>query len=283
LRTSSLLVACFSFAALVGTAGAQPAATPPKDNDSKAAPADGKAPARAPREGGAPRGQQLSPEKAKAAWEVEATGVAKRQSLGDAETKALVKAYAEARDSHQAASTKLREDMMSKGTGGGPEAMAEIRTAMEDLAKSERTKFEKALAGSLKAEQINKVSASLSTFSRMWDPIADAIAGLKLDAEKQQAALNAVEDFVVEQSKIQARGGSADVNREALRTAMQDARKNLDEALAKSLTPEQVKSLEGVLRPGRGMGGPGGPGGRQGGNPDGPKKPEGEKKPEGGK
>src|SRR4051812_19052272 len=60
--------------------------------------------------GGMMGGEQLSIEKAKAAWDVEATGVASRLGLNADQTKTLVKAYEDARTSHRAASEKLMKE-----------------------------------------------------------------------------------------------------------------------------------------------------------------------------
>src|SRR5690349_1407188 len=86
---------------------AQPTDKPaPKQPDSK----PGQPGERAPRgggdraRGGGPGGmlgEQLSAEKAKAAWDLEATGVASRLGLNADQTKALVKAYEDARTSHR--------------------------------------------------------------------------------------------------------------------------------------------------------------------------------------
>lgn len=259
-----------------------------------ARPARGERPEGGPGGPGAGPREAMSPEKSKAAWDVQATGVAKRLTLKDEQTKAVVKAYAEARTSHQAAAEKLREELANKASEGNkdeknekkdkkdrkPEGKpegekqrpaagggrggfgAEALKAMEELNTSERAKLEKALAATLSAEQTTKALASLGTFNRQWDGMASTIAGFKLEAAKQQTALEAIEDFVVAQSK--ARAGAGDGDREATRTAMQESRQTLAESLKKVLSEDQAKTFEESMR-GGGMRGPGGPEGRGGG------------------
>lgn len=238
------------------------------------------APARAPARPARPeqpdrlsRPPEMGPEALKAAWDLEATGVAKRMGLNDDQTKAVVKAYADARESHRVASEKLRKEMMDKmrdsggGGGGGRGAGQESMKAMDDLATAEREKLQKALASSLNADQAAKAAGSLGSFNRQWDPMANAIGGMKLDAAKQQEALNAIEDFVVAQGKLRPQG--PDTDREAMRNAMQEARQKLNDSLKKALSEDQMKQFEESL-PGRGGrrgqgGGPGGGGGAGGG------------------
>lgn len=206
----------------------------------------------------------LAPEKAKAAQELEATGVAKRNGLNEEQTKALVKAYIDARASHQTAADKLRQEMMDKARDGGDDQGGrrgmgqEMMKAMQDLNKSERSKFETALGSSITADQKSKALASLGTFNAQWDRWVDALAGFKLEAAKQQDGLNAIEDFVVSQGKAQ--GG----DREEMRAAMQEGRAKLVESMKKVLTEEQFAKFQESMGGGRG-GRPRGEGGGEGG------------------
>jgi len=224
--------------------------------------------------GGMRGGQQLSPEQAKAAWELQASTVAKRVGAKDDQVKSVVKAYIEARESHNAASEKMRRDMMEKareaggadpaagGGGGARGAMGEMQKAMEALNTAERAKLQKALAGILSVDQAAKANASLGTFNRQWDTMVDTIAGFKLESAKQTKALSAIEDFVVASTKARTLE-----DREASRDATQDARDTLQDTLDATLTEEQLAKFRGSMGGGRGMGGPGG-GGGQGGRPN---------------
>ena len=210
--------------------------------------------------------ETLAPEKAKAAQELQATGVAKRLSLKDDQVKAVVKAYTDARESYSKANEKLIQELRDK-QGDRQQMMQERMKAMEDLTKSEREKFEKALGSTLTTDQTSKVMASLGAFviAPQWDRMTDTIAGFKLDAAKQQTAQNAIEDFVVAQAKIRPPGRDAsDADREAAQKARQEARDTLDGALKKVLSDDQVKKFEETL-PRGGRGGPGGGPGRRGG------------------
>lgn len=257
--------------------------------DRPARPARGERPEGA----GQPR-EALSAEKTKAAWELQATGVAKRLTLKDDQVKAVVKAYTEARTSHNTAAEKLREELANKasegnkdekkdkkdakpegkpdakpdgekrpgGAGGRAGMRPEAAKKMEELNTAEREKLQKALGATLTTEQTTKAVASLGTFSRQWDTMADAIAGFKLEAAKQQTALEAIEDFVVAQGKART---TSEGDRDAVRTAMKESREKLAESLKKVLSEEQVKTFEESMRGAmRGAGGPGGPGGGEG-------------------
>src|SRR3954469_21448426 len=90
---------------------------------------DSKQPGAKAPEGGQPRGEgrgqggmrmePLSPEKAKAAWDLEATGVATRLKLTADQTKSLVSAYESARTSQQAAMEKARKEAQDSGDRQG--------------------------------------------------------------------------------------------------------------------------------------------------------------------
>jgi len=225
------------------------------------------------RGGGGMMAEPLSPEKAKAAWDLEANSVAKRLGLNADQTKSLVKAYEDARTSQQAASEKMRKDQRDKMKDMDPEdrrdAMQAQRKAMEDLNKSEREKFSKAVTTSVSGENGTKAVAALGSFNPMWDRMVDSIAGLNLDAAKQASALSAVEEFAAAQSKAVAGGPDADP--QDRREAMQAAREKLTSSLKKDLTEEQLKKFEESMPGGRGMGGGGrgrGPGGGDGEKPD---------------
>lgn len=218
-------------------------------------------------EGGGRGGQmaQLSPEKSKAAQEAEANGVAARNGLNADQAKALVAAYLEARTSQTAAAQKLRDEQREKMRDGGEDGAARgeaMIKAMQDLNKAEAAKFEKALGEKIPADKKTAVFGSLGTFTPQWDHFVDVLSDFKLEAAKQQTALNAIEDFVVAQGK--ARGG----DRDAMRTVMQESRQKLIDSMKKILTDDQFTKFEAGLGAGRRPGGRGGQGGGPGGGGD---------------
>jgi hypothetical protein len=222
------------------------------------------------------RPEPLSAEKAKAAWDLEANGVAKRLALKDDQAKSLVTAYDAARTSHQAASEKLRKDQQEKTKGidrsdrdAMQEAMQANRKAMEDLNKSETDKFTKAVTTAIPGEPGTKAAKALSVFgfAPQWDRLVDTVGGFKLDAAKQQDALNALETFASEQSKNMANMGPG-TDREAAAEDMKATREKLTTSLKKVLSEDQLKKVEenmGGGRGGRGGRGPNGGGGKGGG------------------
>lgn len=231
-----------------------------------------------PREGGGGGGgfglggRQLSPERAAAAWNLQATGVAGRLGLNAEQTKALVSAYVAARQSHNAEADKLRQEAMQRREeGGGPEGMREIMTKLQELDKSQRESLEKSLTGAIGADAAAKAMPSLGLFSRQWDNLTDVFSTFKLDSAKQQAGLNAIEEFATTSGAAQLRaraprgpdgGGEGAPDREAMRAAAQESRQKLLAAMQPILNKEQLTKLEESM--GGGGRGPGG-GRRQGG------------------
>lgn len=219
-----------------------------------------------PRQPGGPGGpggggmrQVLSPEKAKAAWELQARSVAKSLGLDDAKTSAVVKAYGAARESHNAALEKMREEMRGRGRdddAGGRRGLQEMQEAMEALNEKERGKLKDALAKTLSKEQVEKAMVPLGMFNRQWDVIADTIAGFNLDSAKQQRAMEATRAFVVAQAEAR----DTD-DREAMREQMQEARQELMDTMKGLLSEEQFGRFQAATMGGRGMRGPGGEGG----------------------
>ncbi len=206
------------------------------------------------------RAAALTPEQAEAAWKLEATGVARRLGVEEAKTADVVKAYVEARKSHDAASEKLREERRAGGGGGG--RGAEFLTAMQDLAAAERAKLEKSLAAVLSADQASKAAASLGTFHRPWDQMVHIISGFGLDTQKQQQALNAIEEYVVAQTGMMSQRGP-DADREAIAAASREARNQLSDELKGILTEEQFGQIQAALGAGARPRGP-----RPQGDPD---------------
>lgn len=264
MRKMNIAISMLAISTMSLTAMAQ--SGQPKGKDRPQPPAGDRPAPRGGGEGGGRGGQmaQLSPEKSKAAQELAATGVAKRNGLNDEQTKALVAAYLEARTSHGAATQKLRDEQREKmrDAGDDRQAAAEaMQKAVADLNKSESAKFEKALGDKIPADKKIAVVGSLGTFTPQWDRWVDALSEFKLEAAKQQSGLNAIEDFVVAQGKY--RGGG---DREAMRTANQENRQKLTDTMKKILSEEQFTKFEASMGGGgRGRGGPGGGGGGGGG------------------
>ncbi len=271
---SKSVVAGLALGIFGAVAFAQPA-NPPKDMP-KAPPVKGEDGQRRIRPEGMGPAAPMSPELQAAAWNLEASGVGHRLGLKDDQTKALAKAYADARTSHAAAMKKVEQEIVAKLSGGGEKGQigAEVRKAMGDAEASEKGKFEKSLAGIVSGDQLTKVMGSLGTFNRQWDAIANSIADLKLDAAKQQSVLDIVEDYVSATGKVRPGEGDPAANREASQKARQTA---LD-ALRKVLSEDEFKKVETSMQAGGRMMRSGGPGmapptgKHEGGKPDGEKK-----------
>jgi hypothetical protein len=249
--------------------GDKPATKQPGDKKPDAQ--QGERPVRGPGAGGGMRGMEpLAPEKAKAAWDLEANTVATRLGLSADQTKSLVTAYEGARTTQTAAVEKLRKeqaDKMEKLRDGDrqdrQDAMQSMRKAMEDLNKTNKENLTKAVTTAVPGDSGTKAAAALASYNQISDRMVDTVSGFKLDNTKQQNVLKAIEDFSSEQAKNV--GGNPD-DRQERQEAMQAARDKFNAAVKKDLTDEQVKKLEESMPGGgRGMGGGGG-GGRNRGN-----------------
>ncbi|MBL8999525.1 MAG: hypothetical protein JNK25_00135 [Phycisphaerae bacterium] len=249
MKTLHLLASCLCLSTITLTATAQDS-PPPR-----------------PREGGRQgMAQPLTPEKSRAAWELQARSVASSLGFDAEQTKATIEAYLAARTSHTEASDKMRKELMDKARDEGAQgAFAEIQQKTEELMKSEREKLEKSLSSKLSADQVQKAISPLGSFNRQWDTMTDALAGFGLDAAKMKDAQSAVQTYIVAVDKARAGG-----DREALRTATQEARKTLTDTMKGILSEDQMAKFQATLGGGRGMGGrPGGDGSR----PDAPRPP----------
>jgi hypothetical protein len=208
----------------------------------------------------------LPPERAKPAWTAQAQTAAIRLQLNDEETAKLTDAYIAAREHHQAAIEKLRDELRQKmeaddDTEGDPQAaFRAMRQAMDELRRTEREALVAALAEAISQEQTRKAAASLGTFSNSWDYMVDAIIGFKLDSGAAGKSLGASETFIIAMEQARAAGRD---DPGAARTAMEEARDSFNDTVEPLLTEEQFEQLQASIFSGRGggFGGPGGPGG----------------------
>jgi hypothetical protein len=207
----------------------------------------------------------LEPAKAKAAWTLEAQSAARRTSLDEAQTTKTVDLYLAAREEHRAAAEEIRIKMREKfeaaqdEDGDMREIGAEMRKQVGDLQKSQRDKLNAALSEALGAEKAGKVAASLGSFNPNWDMMVNALTGFNLEPAKLTKAVGATEHYILATDPL--RGTGSD-DPGAMRTAMQEARANLADALEPILSPEQMDEFRRTMSPGRGPGGRGGDGPR---------------------
>lgn len=206
-------------------------------------------------------GFRLDPEKADAAWSLQAQGVAKQIEVSGDALEKLTKAYKAARKSQGEA---IRE-LMSGGGGGGPGRFMEMR----EISEEERGKLREALDAFLNDDQTKKAVESLGTFSGQWDRFVNTIAGFQLEEKKLYMALNLIAKNVVESDAARSEA-MANMDFESMRTATQNLKANLDDGLAMILSKEDfTKWTEATARRGRGRGGFGGGGGGGGAVPHG--------------
>lgn len=248
MRTLKVVFSCLMIGALTAPALSQGDAPPPARQDRPRAPGSGMR-------------QALSPEKARAAWELEAGSVASALGVSGDKAAAMTKAYVEARTSQGAAAEKVRDEAREKARGGG-QPDGSLREKMEKITSEERAKLEKALNGALTPEQTKSAMETLGGFNRGWDHMASAIAGFHLDAKKQSDALGAIYQYMSVQGKN--RAAARDGDREEMRSAMQEAREKLNNSLKGILSEEQFKEFAQATGRGPRAGGPGGPGGPDG-------------------
>lgn len=223
--------------------------------------------------------RQLDPEKAKAAWKLQAEGVASRLGVDEAGTAQVVSAYVAARTSHTKAvqdqRRKMREEREASrdehtgdGSAVGGERSerqwrgdrtgrgAELREANRALMKTERARLEESLTSVLSGEDLEQAVAALGTFNGQWDRLVNAVAGLDASKEKTMSALGPIETYVASITKIRAGG-----DRSSMRESMRGARDDLHASLSYVLTEPQVEKVLATMSSGRRRG-PGGGEGR---------------------
>jgi hypothetical protein len=200
------------------------------------------------------RGPRVSPEDAAKAWTLQAQTVAKSLELDDAKTEALTSAYTAARKAH----SKAAHESMPEGPGGGdPRGRFE---AMNTLRTEHTAKLATALTETLGEEAGAKAAKSLGTFDRQLDGMTLALAGMELDADKQQAAMALVIDHAADTSDAMAAAiGGGDFR--AGRDKRQELRAALDTEMAKILSEKDLSEWKEKTEMRRGRGGAGGGGG----------------------
>lgn len=171
-----------------------------------------------------------------------------------------------------AASLKLDEEKTGKlkeayaayqkeaSVGRPPEGQRGDREAMRKQFEERQAKLADALKAFLDEGQAKEAAGVLGGFNRGWDRMVALILEFGLGAEKEPQALGYTVDYVKAGTKArQDSAGSNDFS--AMRTAMEAAKKTLDEKMAALLSDEQkTKWTEGTTMGPRGGGG----GGREG-------------------
>lgn len=175
-------------------------------------------------------GPELAPEKAEAAWKLQAECVAKELGLSKENAEGLVNAYKAARKTYQEGVRALFEE-----EGGDRSSRYE---AFRKLRDKERGKLEEALKGILKEKQVAQAMASLGTFDRRWDRYVDTLAGFELGDEKLSKALVLVNQSVADADKVM-REALASEDRESMREKRRELKEKLDTALAAVLSEDQ--------------------------------------------
>lgn len=242
-------------------------AAPPQRGGGGAAPNTSEAPPQRPPGAGAPPRGQLAPDKAKVAWEIQARHLSQGLGLNDEQTKNVVVAYSNARETHAAAMRQLM-DQMRENRGDGSTADEQgrreaMQKAFEDLNTNDREKLQAELAKSMTSEQLSKAMIPLGSFNANWDVMVDTVSRFNLDPEKSKQTMDAVQSYVTVVAKA-----AEDTDPEARRTASQQARTKLTETVKPILSQDQFgqfeRTLGGMRASGRRPAAEGGRGGRGG-------------------
>lgn len=198
-------------------------------------------------------GPPLAPEKAEAAWKLQADSASIGLKLDSKEQSEKVReAYMAARNSHQKAMGELRSSI---GGGGG----REMFQAFRELNQKERAKLSEALDTFLSEEQTTQTMASLGTFSRTWDRYVDVLAGFEFEGKELYSALKLLQIHTVDSDKARSEA-IANQDFQSMRSMRQELKAKLDTDLADVLSEEQLAKWK-EQTPARG------PGGRPGGGP----------------
>jgi hypothetical protein len=226
--------------------------------------------------------QPLSPEKAEAAWKLEAQGMAKGLGLSEEAAPILVSAYVKARQNVREGLDKLRSDRPQRGAGRGASGAPGAQGAQEqdddtgrpqrrrppgafgqptddnprgenqdkrnELLAAAKEKLGADLAGILAGAQLEYAVTVLGTFSGAWDVMVDTIAGFKLGEEKTYAALKPIEVHIAETATLE-RGSRQD--RGAGMQARSESRQKLLDAMKGLLNDEQYAAFQRAVPGGR--------------------------------
>lgn len=214
--------------------------------------------------GGGRGGPRLAPEKAEAAWALEAKSVAKELKLAEEPSGKVADAYKAARKSYQEGTEKLRKE-----AGDGGDRMAMMQGFM-DLRIEESGKLEAALKPLMDEAQLKSAMASLGGFNPMWDQMADTLAEFKLADDKLDAALGFVRVHIEKVNAAQAEAMET-MDFQSIREKGQELKQKLDEEIKGVLAADQFeKWTEKTAQRRRQGGGPGGGLRRREGGPGAP-------------
>ncbi|UCD75662.1 MAG: EF-hand domain-containing protein [Phycisphaerales bacterium] len=218
---------------------------------------------------------RLTPERAEAAWKLQAGGVAHGLALNEANTAKMIEAYVKARKSYADGVQKLRDERRSdpdrarggegggrgdrdaggeRGAGGragrpGDDSRQNMRDQMQELLKTEQEKLEAELAMFLAGDQLKYAAYVLGSFDSSWDRMVDMIAGFELGRDKTMKALKPIEVYIAETTKLRGTG-----ERGANAQPMREARQKMDKAMESILDERQMARFR-RSGAGRGMGG----------------------------
>lgn len=174
----------------------------------------------------------MDPEKQSAAWALESRSVAAELGITQEPAEKLAAAYASVRASHSERVAKIRAEAEEGDRFGMFQSMME---ANEDSADDLANK----LGEILEAKQVTIAMSSLGTFSRGWDRMADTLSGLELSDENLASALSVVLAYTVTMGEAR-EDAMASMDFQLMREVREEAKPELDAALAKILSEEQL-------------------------------------------
>jgi len=198
----------------------------------------------------------LSAAEEESSWTLQARHVAGKLGLAEDTTGKLVAAYKEARKAYQEALRAGMEKLRETAGDDRRARMIGFREQREKAADTARAEFKKAVSAFLDEAQTGMAVARLGVLSEQWDRMVATLAGFEL-GEKLAAAMEHVNNYIVQQAKAMEDMWREDADRAALREKLQNMRTKLDEELAKLLSEDQLAKWKeattwGGRRQGRG-------------------------------
>jgi len=188
----------------------------------------------------------LDPEKQDAVWTLQSKSVAKDLALEGETADKLLAAYKGARQ-------RITETVQSSFSDSDGDWRARFEK-MNEIRKAEREKFGEEIKGFLKEEQAAKALETLGAFGRYWDTMTDSLSGIVTEEETLLKGTLMIGSHL---AKMESSSGGEEVSREERRERFQKSREELNEALSKILSEEQLAKWKEATESGRG-------GGRQG-------------------
>ena len=186
----------------------------------------------------------LDPEKQDAVWTLQSKSVAKDLALEGEAADKLLAAYKGARQ-------RISETVQSTFSDSEGDWRARFEK-MNEIRKAEREKFGEEIKVFLNEEQATKALETLGAFGRFWDTMTNSLSEIVTEEETLLKGTLMIGSHLAKMENQASGGGQGEESREARRERFQKSREELNEALSKILTEDQLAKWKEATDFGRG-------------------------------